>query len=395
MKKIIYIANAKLPGMSAHSIQIMKMCEALAHLNLDVRLIVPKRQLKKEQQKIENVFKYYGVSPRFSISRIFNIHWPILEKILSSRIWFWLQESSFSFMSLLKLLKQRREADVVYFFRDRGTYFLFGLLRSLFKGSFIFEAHSFPEKRTNFWLSLIGKSNLIVTLTDQIKKLFMSGKKISTHLIVAHDAVDLSLFKGPLSKEDAREKLVWPRDQKIILYTGHFFATKGVKTLALASAFLSSDSWIYFVGGTDADTLEFERWIETRSLKRIRFIPYQEPTKIPLYLWAADCLVLPNSSKTTFSVSYTSPLKLFEYMASNRPIVASRLPSLQEILTDRKNALLFKPDTPEDLASCIQAILKNQSLGDQLAQNAIQEVNLYTWKKRANTIVQVLGSPGG
>ncbi|KKS24991.1 MAG: Glycosyl transferase group 1 [Candidatus Jorgensenbacteria bacterium GW2011_GWF2_41_8] len=61
------------------------------------------------------------------------------------------------------------------------------------------------------------------------------------------------------------------------------------------------------------------------------------------------------------SEKHTSPLKLFEYMASGRPIVASDLLSLREILTEQE-AIFFKPDDPLDLALKIKEILVNQSL---------------------------------
>ena len=56
-------------------------------------------------------------------------------------------------------------------------------------------------------------------------------------------------------------------------------------------------------------------------------------------------LVLPNTA-TEVSASYTSPLKLFEYLAAGRPIVASRLPALAEVLEDGINALLVAPEDP-------------------------------------------------
>ena len=56
-------------------------------------------------------------------------------------------------------------------------------------------------------------------------------------------------------------------------------------------------------------------------------------------------LVLPNPA-SAISSAFTSPLKLFEYMASGRPIVASDLPSLREVLRDGENALLVAPGNP-------------------------------------------------
>ena len=83
------------------------------------------------------------------------------------------------------------------------------------------------------------------------------------------------------------------------------------------------------------------------------------------------------------SEKHTSPLKLFEYMASGRPIVASDLLSLREILTEQE-AIFFKPDDPLDLALKIKEILVNQSLAEQISQNAREKVQNYTWQNRAH-----------
>ena len=76
---------------------------------------------------------------------------------------------------------------------------------------------------------------------------------------------------------------------------------------------------------------------------------------------SADILVIPNKQGDKASEEYTSPLKLFEYMASHRPIISSDLPSLREILTE-KEALFFKPDSPGDLAKVLSENMDNSAL---------------------------------
>ena len=73
-------------------------------------------------------------------------------------------------------------------------------------------------------------------------------------------------------------------------------------------------------------------------------------------------------------------------MASKRPIVASDLPSLREILHE-KNAVLVKPDSPADLAAGLKKVL-DDPLGSQvLAEQAFQDVKQYTWQNRAKMIL--------
>ena len=110
-----------------------------------------------------------------------------------------------------------------------------------------------------------------------------------------------------------------------------------------------------------------------------------------MYLAAADVLVLPNTARTRMSERYTSPLKLFDYMAAHRPIVASDLPSLRDILT-HENAILVGPDDASALRDGIRKILDDKAFGVQLAERAFEDVHRYTWQKRAAKILHFLGN---
>jgi len=94
----------------------------------------------------------------------------------------------------------------------------------------------------------------------------------------------------------------------------------------------------------------------------------------------------PNAPHYAF---YASPLKLFEYMASGQPIIASDLPALREILND-KNALFFKPEDASDLARAIKMLKSSQTLGYHLSRQALADVKQYTWAKRAEKILKFI-----
>ena len=106
-----------------------------------------------------------------------------------------------------------------------------------------------------------------------------------------------------------------------------------------------------------------------------------------MWLAAADVLALPNSGRESISARYTSPLKLYEYMASGRPIVASDLPSLREALTRGENAWLVAPDDPAALAAGIKSVLDDPEHAGAMAERARQDVQGHTWTARAERIV--------
>ena len=75
---------------------------------------------------------------------------------------------------------------------------------------------------------------------------------------------------------------------------------------------------------------------------RVTFTGLIEPPQVRERLARANVLVLPNPA-SAISSRFTSPLKLFEYMAAGRPIVASDLPALREVLSPDENAVLVTP----------------------------------------------------
>jgi glycosyltransferase involved in cell wall biosynthesis len=114
------------------------------------------------------------------------------------------------------------------------------------------------------------------------------------------------------------------------------------------------------------------------------------PVEVAARLRDAGVLLLPNPASAVAS-AFNSPLKLFEYMASGRPIVASDLPSFREILTDGHNAVLVEPGNARALAAGIRRIMEDAELGERLARQALEDVRGYTWARRAEKLDALFG----
>jgi glycosyltransferase involved in cell wall biosynthesis len=118
--------------------------------------------------------------------------------------------------------------------------------------------------------------------------------------------------------------------------------------------------------------------------QRIEFTGQVEPSQVPSLLAQADVLVLPTVD--TASAIYTSPLKLFEYFAAGRPVVASDLPPVREIVRDGENAVLFKPGDSESLAAAIRRVWQDEQFAERLARTAYLEASEYGWNRRAERL---------
>ncbi len=136
------------------------------------------------------------------------------------------------------------------------------------------------------------------------------------------------------------------------MYAGHLYPWKGVDTLlqALALAPRARGAHRRRPPGWSRTCERLQALAATLGLEsRVTFTGLVAARRRRRHLARADVLVLPNSA-TALSARYTSPLKLFEYLAAGRPIVASDLPALREVLRDGANAWLVPPDDAAALA---------------------------------------------
>lgn len=375
MKKLLYIANLRFPTEKAYGIQIAKMCEAFAAEGADITLIYPFRGTDIK----EDFHSYYSVNKNFKIKMLWapDFYFPGKLDKISVNI------KNFISGLLLSFYALNNKADIIYSRDEWPVYFLSFLRKNVF-----FEAHKFSDARKFFYRNFLKRNIKIITISESLKNKFLNLGFPSGNVLVAHDGVDLDIFDIPVSKKEAREKVGLPENGDLIMYTGHLFEWKGADVLALAAKLIPEAKFV-FVGGTEYDINSFKN--KFGNIPNILIIGHKPHKDIPLFLKAADVLILPNSGKEEIS-SLTSPLKLFEYMASGRPIVASSLPSISEILYSH-NSILVKPDDPGKLAEGIKAVLDQQDRGQSLASNASENVKEYTWRKRVQKILSFVQMP--
>lgn len=376
--KLIYIVNSRLPTERAYGIQVSKMCEAFAQSSIKIILLYPRRD---NPIKEKDIFSYYGIGDRFEIKELFSI--DLLKYKFLRGFSFWTGAFSFYLSVFFYILFKLQDFKYIYT-RD---FFSASLLKILGK-KVIFELHNLPKSKTRFLRRLLEANDKIITITKRLKDDLVKLGIKQKNIIYLADGVDLKKFNILLTKEQARKKLNLPQNKKLILYTGHLYEWKGASVLLEAAQYLQ-DFLVVFVGGKEEDLRNFQLSISNFQLKNVLLAGHRFYEEIPYWLKSADVLVLPNSAKDKISKFYTSPLKLFEYMASARPIVASNLPSIREILSS-ENAFLVEPDNPQSLAQAVEKVLESQELSDRISKKAFEDVKGYTWKNRAKKIIDFL-----
>jgi glycosyltransferase involved in cell wall biosynthesis len=218
----------------------------------------------------------------------------------------------------------------------------------------------------------------VVTITGALLKTLEDrhGKIAPTRVVPDGSRLPekLPVFEGPHSP---------PR----VYYIGQLYPWKGVDVLVGAMRYLNGAELV-IVGGLppEPDLDRLKRLASSLSLEdRVRFRGFVPPPELPAERTEADLFVIPLLDSVTARL-FTSPLKLFEAMASGRPLVASDLPSIREILTHEENALLVPPGDTRALAAAMERLLRDRDLSRRLAARAFEDVKAYSWDRRAEAI---------
>jgi glycosyltransferase involved in cell wall biosynthesis len=375
--KIAYIVNARIPTEKAHGYQIAKMCSEFARQGAEVTLYVPERKNTIGQ----DLFDYYGLNRNFSVVKVscadFVRFAPLLGR-LSFMFQTWVFARALGDIDIPK--------DTVIYTRDKSiaSRYAFALYRTFY------DAHNFPERRGEAFVQTLRGVTGIVCNSEGTAQEFIS--RGFSKVLVAHNAVDLTDFDIAEDRQTIRKRLELPLDMKLVTYVGHLYAWKGVDVL-IESAEMSlghKDTLFVIVGGTDKDIEKYRRIVETRGLSNVRLVGHRPKRDIPAYLRASDVLVIPNVPISRESSEYTSPIKLFEYMASGVPIVASDLPSLRAIVSEHEVSFV-PPQDAQALSVAIQETIRAHVEAEVRATLARSLVERFSWSARAEAILNFLG----
>ncbi len=391
MPKLLYISLMRLPTEKAHGLQIMQNCEAFADAGCDVTLWVARRWNSREMRAVADPFRYYGVRANFSLRRIPCIDvFPLFPPDgAGARLAFYLLLASYALVAAFLLMVTRAD---IYYSRDEFIVALLSRLKP--RRSLAYEAHQFPASRRGAALQRRAATGAgsTISITPQLRADLISQRAAEpARAIAAHDGIRRARFLDLPEPAVARQQIGWPADAFIVGFVGRLHMIgldKGVGTLVDALAAVDGAA-LALVGGPDDMAEHLRRQWLAQGLPPARFLytGHVPPVDVPRYLRAFDICAMPHPQTTQFSL-YTSPLKLFEYMAAGRAIVASDLPAWSDVLKDGETALLLPPD---DIAAWSAAINRlrfdcelRQRLGERARGLALER---YTWEARAERIL--------
>jgi glycosyltransferase involved in cell wall biosynthesis len=208
----------------------------------------------------------------------------------------------------------------------------------------------------------LRRADLVIVINDRLAR---SARK-------AHPRVPVHRLEDPplvsaLTDEDRAAAVALRRelrlgDGPVSLYTGNFEPYQGVELMARSAAVMGGSMFV-FVGGEPEDIAAVKGSMTVEVLERVRFVGKQSPDTLPRWMAMADVLVSPRT------LGGNTPFKIYTYLASGKPIVATRLDTHTQVLSD-DTAFLVDP-TPDGLASGIEAAIGNSAERTRRAANGL------------------------
>ncbi|HTG14249.1 MAG TPA: glycosyltransferase family 4 protein, partial [Blastocatellia bacterium] len=236
-------------------------------------------------------------------------------------------------------------------------------------------------------LNLKAADHIFVVSEVERRNLLTAG--IASHRIVVNpNGVDVDRFRLVCGGGETRAAL-GISDKIVVGFLGSFGPWHGAPVLAEAARRISTEAGCHFLFIGDGEQRGTVEGIIDSAGKSVSttFVGRVSHAEAPAYLDACDIFVAPNVPAGDGSEFFGSPTKLFEYMAMARPVVASRLGQIAEVIDDGSNGLLVEPGDPQALAMAIEKLAADEGLRARLGAAARQTViDRYTWRHNAETV---------
>lgn len=358
---LIYVGRSRLHRNRANLIQALHVAKGFKHIGLPMRMYLPPAEGVNLRDRLSD----FGVDPDLDIRPTQWLHtryglWPFF-------------------------LRRRRELKAalgVFTPLPKISYML-----SAVRISHVLEIHDAErdliKKGFMDYVAKAHREGLIahlVPVSRAARELLIKGGADPARVTVAPNAVDVHAYTD-VPTFDAKN-LAHPR----FVYLGAIEAGRGLEVFdAIAATGIGT---VNLIGTVSAGFRPHEN-------ANVRpFVPHHE---VPSWYGQSDITLLPYS-KSLATADSMSPMKLFEALAAGRPIIASDLPVLREILEHEKTALFVSPD---DIGAWLKAILRLQAepeLALRLAEGARALSTKFSWEQRARNIAAACGwqppSPG-
>ncbi|MDB5264431.1 MAG: hypothetical protein JWN64_2 [Parcubacteria group bacterium] len=371
MQRLIYLSSFEYPSTHAHPLHALLMARAFHKALGDQFLFVVGGGVRDSSLgTVPHASPFKGSSSLIKFLHLRSVGYALwlFYFLLRNRVW--------------------RE-NLIIFTNDLRLAAVASFIKNFFKFMLVCEVHGTSGLLDNL---VARRADKIVFVTEGLKDLFeKSYTGITNKSTVISNGVDFERFAG-VNGAGIRKQLGLPEDTKVIAYTGRFKpmqSDKGITFLIDTVSSLPENVQLLLVGGTETEVEEMRIYAETQGVsKRVVIVGHVPVDQVPSYTAAADILAYVPPRTDAFLARETSPMKLFEYMAIGKPIIASDLAAFREALGEG-TAQFITPGSKEEFIKAVQEILAG---GEEIASQttrATERASRNSWNARAERILDI------
>lgn len=358
---------------------MVSLCDGIARQGVDCEIVSFRARMHPSEPEHAPFRELYGVQSSLR-ERSYRIPFSVVDSesvyVRGARLVLYLAHV------IRRMVRRRHGRGTIVAARNYSVLAALVLLRPLFGRRLVVlaDVHGMPSSRLGRFVHRRVDANLCISraLADDL------GKRLNVprdRLSVAHTGVRPERFDIPVDRDKARRILGLDPSQKIICYTGKvYYRYEEIGYLVEAARDLPEGMTVLVVGGRPDHVKKWRSECERWGAGRIRFISFVPPSDIPLYMKAADLLVLYYSPSPLNH--YRSPGKLFEYLASGTPMLACRTRSISEVVSDGENGILVEPYSADRLREGIERGLEDDLLRRRVSEGGRRTAWNYTWDHR-------------
>jgi glycosyltransferase involved in cell wall biosynthesis len=235
----------------------------------------------------------------------------------------------------------------------------------------------------------LARADAVFVVSNALKAHLADRGVPARNIAVIPNGADPTRF-GPHAADPAVRARFGPRSI-IVGFVGSFAGFHGVDLLrhAMARVLPARSNVLFLMVGRGRHSADLEAACRAGGFgERAVFTGFVPPARVPGLMATMDILLAPYPPESFF---YFSPIKLFEYMASGRAILAARVGQIAEVLQDGINGLLYDPADADAFTNKLLQLADDAALRAHLGANARRTAERdYTWRTNAERVARVL-----
>lgn len=361
-----------------------------------------------EQSKIGKVFFYFLLNDKSKLKKIKrDFHKKVILKPIylpfyktqGRNLSSILQEimQKFIFIAFIaKIIRSNIQKKDYIFVRGWGGLCANSFLNLFSKHKFAFEIHNYEFGKSKmsdlFYRYFMNSSKFIVTISEFTKQGWIKSGIDSNKILVLPSGVNTSLYGTESKLNKLRIDLELPVNKKILCYIGNMYMNRGIEEILYAANKMDhSKDFIYLmVGGKPEDIQIYKDYMLSEYghiLSNVLFTGHMTHSRAAKYAIASDILLAPYS-KNVATVHHMSPIKLYEYLATKKPIIVSDLERIRDVVGET-NVTFFESDNGMDFFRAVNDVITNYNTKKKLASDSTFIAENASWYNRAKKILNM------